>query len=68
MVIGVSVVSVYTYSHIPLDSLDWKEAQKMQRNSNTSVLPEWAESHGGGRAKGGSGENAVCDIVPKLLW
>lgn len=33
--------------------------KKMQRNSNTSVLPEWEESHGGGGAKGGSSENAV---------
>lgn len=31
MVIGVSAVSVYTYSYIPLDSLDWNEAQKMQK-------------------------------------
>lgn len=59
MLIGVSGVSVYTYSHIPLDSLDWNEAQKMQRNSNTSVLPGWAESHGEGGTKGGNGKNAV---------
>lgn len=31
----------------------------MQRHLNTSVLPEWAESRGGGGARGGSGENAV---------
>lgn len=31
----------------------------MQRNLNTSVLPEWAGSRRGGGAKGGSGENAV---------
>lgn len=30
----------------------------MQRNLNTSVLPEWAESRGGGGAQGGSGGNA----------
>lgn len=55
MVIAVSGVSVYTYSHIPLDSLDWNEAQNNAKKLKY-ICSSWM---GGVTWRGGSSENAV---------
>lgn len=59
-VISLSLVSIYTYSNIPLDSLVWRhfvkwtQYVKMQiisvhKNKDRSVFPTWKGLHKGGR-------------------